>query len=280
MLLVAGQHLVAGPELQAADHGIHPVGGGAGERDLRGGGAQQLRGPPAQLARQLQLPLELRHSHADALDLVAQLLAGRLARCAGRRPHGSGVQVGDPLEDRELGAQGGGHGAQTSLVSMIVERSMKSPEWLSNAYLVADEPGGKAVIIDSGGPSGPLLEKIEEYDLTPTHLLLTHHHADHVAENHVYKEKFGVEILAHPLEAERLLDVDRTIDPGREGARGRRPEHRRAAHAGPHRRDAQLRGEPHRRVHRRHALQGLGGRREGPGLDHVRGPEGARSWTC
>jgi glyoxylase-like metal-dependent hydrolase (beta-lactamase superfamily II) len=35
-----------------------------------------------------------------------------------------------------------------------------------------------------------------------------------VAENHVYKEKFGVEILAHPLEAERLLDVDRTIDPG------------------------------------------------------------------
>ena len=97
---------------------------------------------------------------------------------------------------------------------MIVERSMKSPEWLSNAYLVADEPGGTAVIIDSGGPSGPLLEKIEEHGVTPTHLLLTYHHADHVAENHVYKEKFGVEILAHPLEAERLLDVDRTIDPG------------------------------------------------------------------
>ena len=50
--------------------------------------------------------------------------------------------------------------------------------------------------------------------MTPTHLLLTHHHADHVAENHVYKERFGVEILAHPLEAEQLLDVDRTIEPG------------------------------------------------------------------
>jgi hydroxyacylglutathione hydrolase len=97
---------------------------------------------------------------------------------------------------------------------MIVERSMKSPEWLSNAYLVADEPGGAAVVIDSGGPSAALLEKIEEHGVTPTHLLLTHHHADHVAENHVYKERFGVEILAHPLEAERLLDVDRTIDPG------------------------------------------------------------------
>ena len=98
---------------------------------------------------------------------------------------------------------------------MIVERSMKSPEWLSNAYLVADEPGGTAVIIDSGGPSEPLLAKIEEHGpRRRRHLLLTHHHADHVAENHVYKEKFGVEILAHPLEAERLLDVDRTIDPG------------------------------------------------------------------
>jgi glyoxylase-like metal-dependent hydrolase (beta-lactamase superfamily II) len=96
---------------------------------------------------------------------------------------------------------------------MIVERSMH-PDWFSNAYLVADEPGGQAVIIDSGGPSGPLLEAIERNGVAPTYLLLTHHHHDHVAENHVYKEKFGVEILAHPLEAERLMDVDRTIEPG------------------------------------------------------------------
>jgi len=96
---------------------------------------------------------------------------------------------------------------------MIIERSIH-PEWLSNAYLVADEPGGNAVVIDSGGPSAQLLAKIEEHEVTVTHLLLTHHHGDHVAENSVYKERFGVEILAHPLEAERLMDVDRTIEPG------------------------------------------------------------------
>jgi hydroxyacylglutathione hydrolase len=96
---------------------------------------------------------------------------------------------------------------------MIIERSMH-PDWLSNAYLVADEPGGRGVVIDSGGPSAELLEAIERHDVTVEHLLLTHHHEDHVAENHVYKERFGVEILAHPLEAERLLDVDTTIDPG------------------------------------------------------------------
>jgi glyoxylase-like metal-dependent hydrolase (beta-lactamase superfamily II) len=96
---------------------------------------------------------------------------------------------------------------------MIIERSMH-PEWLSNTYLVADEPGGQGVVIDSGGPSEAILEKIEEHGVTVSHLLLTHHHVDHVAENDVYKERFGVEILAHPLEAERLLDVDRTIEPG------------------------------------------------------------------
>ena len=89
-----------------------------------------------------------------------------------------------------------------------------SEEWLSNAYLVADEPGGHGVVIDSGGPSGPLLDAIEGNDLTVKHLLLTHHHHDHVAENHVYKEQLGVEILAHPLEAERLMDVDRPVEPG------------------------------------------------------------------
>src|ERR671926_1815995 len=88
------------------------------------------------------------------------------------------------------------------------------PDWLSNAYLVADEPGGRAVIIDAGGPSEPLLEAIERHEVTVEQLLLTHHHHDHVAENHVYKERFGVEIRAHPLEAEQLMDVDGAIEPG------------------------------------------------------------------
>ena len=84
-------------------------------------------------------------------------------------------------------------------------------DWLSNAYLVVDEPGGHAVVIDSGGPSQKLLEAAERHNVKPSHLLLTHHHHDHVAENHVYKERFGVEIVADPVEAEELMDVDRQI---------------------------------------------------------------------
>jgi hydroxyacylglutathione hydrolase len=99
------------------------------------------------------------------------------------------------------------------LAVVIVERSMHD-EWLSNAYLVADEEGGHGVVVDSGGPSGPLLEAVERLDIEVPYLLLTHHHADHVAENHVYKERLGVEILAHPFEAEHLTDVDRALEPG------------------------------------------------------------------
>jgi len=97
---------------------------------------------------------------------------------------------------------------------MIIERSMQQ-DWLSNAYLVGDEENGKAVVIDSGGPSGPLLEAAERHGLDLEVLLLTHHHGDHVAENGVWKSERGVEILAHPIEAELIDQVDRTIEPGK-----------------------------------------------------------------
>ena len=51
------------------------------------------------------------------------------------------------------------------------------PGWLSNAYLVYDEPGGTAVFVDSGAPLEPLLATVEREGLTVTHLLTTHSHS-------------------------------------------------------------------------------------------------------
>src|SRR5918999_2668320 len=83
---------------------------------------------------------------------------------------------------------------------MLIERSMH-PEWLSNAYLVADERGGTAVFVDSGAPLEPLHEAVERERLTPTHLLTTHAHADHVAGDDELVERYGVEIVRGPLDA-------------------------------------------------------------------------------
>jgi glyoxylase-like metal-dependent hydrolase (beta-lactamase superfamily II) len=96
---------------------------------------------------------------------------------------------------------------------MIVERSMHEG-FLSNAYLIADREGGHGVVVDTGAPPEPLLEAVERLGVEVPYVVLTHHHLDHVSENHVFKEKLGVEILAHPLEAQELMDVDRTIEPG------------------------------------------------------------------
>jgi glyoxylase-like metal-dependent hydrolase (beta-lactamase superfamily II) len=82
---------------------------------------------------------------------------------------------------------------------MLVERSMH-PSWLSNAYVVADEPGATAVFVDSGAPLEPLLAVVEREQLTPTHLLITHGHADHVAGNDELVERFGLEVTTGAVE--------------------------------------------------------------------------------
>ena len=65
-------------------------------------------------------------------------------------------------------------------MAMIVERSM-SDGWLTNTYLVAAGPNSDAFLVDAGGPMEPLFAKAEELGLNVTHILLTHHHGDHVS---------------------------------------------------------------------------------------------------
>jgi hydroxyacylglutathione hydrolase len=54
------------------------------------------------------------------------------------------------------------------------------PDYLSNAYLVADQEGGVAVFVDSGAPLEPLREAAERWRVDPQLVLRTHSHHDHV----------------------------------------------------------------------------------------------------
>ena len=89
---------------------------------------------------------------------------------------------------------------------MIVERT-EHPSWLSNAYLVADRRGGNGVLIDGNGVTSPLFDRITEDDVTLTHILLTHHHGDHVVDIAQHAERFGVPVVAHELTARELGEV-------------------------------------------------------------------------
>jgi hydroxyacylglutathione hydrolase len=81
---------------------------------------------------------------------------------------------------------------------MVIERTM-SDGFLTNTYLVAAAPGEPGFLVDAGGPMEPLFEAAERQDIDVTHLLLTHHHHDHVcALDDVRRRYPDITILAHP----------------------------------------------------------------------------------
>jgi glyoxylase-like metal-dependent hydrolase (beta-lactamase superfamily II) len=95
---------------------------------------------------------------------------------------------------------------------MVVERSMNS-DYLSNTYLVG-EPGGEGFFVDAGGPVAPLIAAAERHGITPTHVLLTHHHGDHVAALGELLERWpDLQVLAHP--DEPIAGVTGTMTPGK-----------------------------------------------------------------
>jgi glyoxylase-like metal-dependent hydrolase (beta-lactamase superfamily II) len=102
---------------------------------------------------------------------------------------------------------------------VIIEKTMNT-RYLSNTYLVGDRPGGHGVLIDTGGPIGPILQAIEEQRLTVTHVLCTHHHIDHVSHNADYKSKFGCSICGHRKESGMFDDLDVELADGDEVTSG------------------------------------------------------------
>jgi glyoxylase-like metal-dependent hydrolase (beta-lactamase superfamily II) len=94
---------------------------------------------------------------------------------------------------------------------MVIERSMH-PQYLSNTYLVGQE-GGAGFFVDAGGPVAPLIAAAERHGMTPTHVLLTHHHHDHVDELSELTSRWpGMEVLSHP--DERVDGVTGDLRPG------------------------------------------------------------------
>ena len=83
------------------------------------------------------------------------------------------------------------------------------PNWLSNAYLLADEEGGTAVFIDSGAPMEPLHEAAERWNVQPGHVLRTHGDPDHVA----HEADLGLPVITRAFDAGGL-HVDALPTPG------------------------------------------------------------------
>jgi len=96
---------------------------------------------------------------------------------------------------------------------MVIERSMH-PQFLSNTYLVGQE-GGEGFFVDAGGPVAPLVAATERHAITPTHVLLTHHHHDHVAALGELTARWpGLDVLIHADERDLVAGATGTMAPG------------------------------------------------------------------
>jgi hydroxyacylglutathione hydrolase len=86
-------------------------------------------------------------------------------------------------------------------------------DWLSNAYLIADEAGGTAVFVDSGAPLDPLFEAVERQGVTVTHLLTTHADMDHIAGDAEILARYDCPVVKGGLETGGL-SVEALPTPG------------------------------------------------------------------
>jgi len=81
---------------------------------------------------------------------------------------------------------------------MLIERSM-SEGFLTNTYLAASTTGGPGFLVDAGGPMAPRFDFAVRESIDVTHLLLTHHHHDHVCDLDAVKARYPkITMLAHP----------------------------------------------------------------------------------
>lgn len=75
-----------------------------------------------------------------------------------------------------------------------------------NTIVVWCEDTKDGIWFDPGAEADTTLEWIRERKLNITHIVNTHGHVDHIAENAVAKSELGVPLCIHPFDRPKLLD--------------------------------------------------------------------------
>ena len=80
-------------------------------------------------------------------------------------------------------------------------------------FFLSDPDSDFLAIVDPSDKDG-VMAALEERNLTPTHILNTHHHWDHAGSNLAFKKKYGVKIVGPRAEADKIPGLDLDLGDG------------------------------------------------------------------
>lgn len=89
--------------------------------------------------------------------------------------------------------------------------TLQTGELFVNCYIVFKEGKNEAIAIDPGGSEDKIFYKLQQNNLTITHILLTHGHFDHIGAVRAIKEKYGAKICIHKSDAAMLADPAKNL---------------------------------------------------------------------
>ena len=92
------------------------------------------------------------------------------------------------------------------IIEVIEDRFMGE-----NTYLLGDKKSKKCIIIDPGASLEDILSSVKRRNFTVEYIILTHGHADHIANVKKLKEKTNAKIVAHENEKELIIDRKKNL---------------------------------------------------------------------
>ena len=90
---------------------------------------------------------------------------------------------------------------------MIILEKLTVGPFQSCCYIVAEQEGADAMVIDPGDDCDAIIETIERHRLNPIYIINTHGHSDHIGANGLLKERFPqARIGIHEKDASKLTN--------------------------------------------------------------------------